>query len=72
MRTNCTTPQDNQWRKYAEIEYGKYAKDGVYIAKGVYVAKGNYIEYAKDVVYNAKGRYGKYAKEAASIEEGHS
>jgi hypothetical protein len=43
-------PRNNQQHKYAEVEYGEYAKDGVYIAKGVYVAKGNYIEYAEDVL----------------------
>jgi hypothetical protein len=35
---NHTTPCDNQWRKHADIEYGKYAKDSVYIAKGMFVA----------------------------------
>jgi hypothetical protein len=61
-----TAPHDNQRCKYAEVEYGKYAKDGMYIAKG------KYIECAKDGMYNAKGRYGEYAKEAASVEEGHN
>jgi hypothetical protein len=65
-----TAPHNDQ--KYAEVVYGKYAKDGVYIAKGVYVAKGKYIEYAKDVVYLAEGEYDEYAKEDASVEEGHN
>jgi hypothetical protein len=68
-----TAPPDDQWRKYAEVKYGKYDKDGVYIAKGAYVTKGKYIEYAEDVVYVVtKGKYGKYAKEDTSIEEGHN
>jgi hypothetical protein len=67
-----TAPHNDQRRKYAEVEYGKYAKDGVYIAKGMYVAKGKYVEYAKDVLYVTKGEYGKYAKEDASVEEGHN
>jgi hypothetical protein len=61
-----TAPHDNQRCKYAEVEYGKYAKDGMYITKG------KYIECAKDGVYDTKGRYGEYAKEAASVEEGHN
>jgi hypothetical protein len=65
-------PCDDQWRKYAEVEYAKYAEERVYIAKGVYVAKGKYIEYTEDVVYVAKGKYGKYAKEDASVKEGHN
>jgi hypothetical protein len=73
-----TTPCDNQRHKYAEVEYGKYAKDdmyakdGVYIAKGMYVIKGKYIEYAKVGIYVAKGKYGKYVKEVVSVKEGHN
>jgi hypothetical protein len=69
---NHITPRNNQRRKYAEVKYSKYAKDGVYIAKGVYVAKGKYIEYVKDVVYSAKGKYSKNAKEDASVKKGHN
>jgi hypothetical protein len=65
-------PHDNQRCKYAEVEYGKYAKDSMYIAKSMYVTKGKYIEYAKDSVYHAKGKYGEYALEAASVKEGHN
>jgi hypothetical protein len=32
--------RNDQRRKYAEVKYGEYAKDGVYIAKGMYFAKG--------------------------------
>jgi hypothetical protein len=32
-----TAPCNDQRLKYAKVEYGKYAKDGVYIAKGMYV-----------------------------------
>jgi hypothetical protein len=67
-----TAPRDDQWRKYAEVEYSKYTKDSVYIAKGMHVTKGKYIENAKDGVYIAEGKYGKYAKEDASVEEGHN
>jgi hypothetical protein len=28
-----TTPRNDQRRKYAKVEYGKYAEDGVYIAE---------------------------------------
>jgi hypothetical protein len=69
---DCIAPRNDQQRKYAEVEYGKYAEDGVYIVKGEYVAKGKYIEYAKDVTYIAKGEYGKCAKEDASVKEGHN
>jgi hypothetical protein len=65
-------PRDDQRCKYAEVDYGEYAEDGMHIAKGMYVAKGKYIEYAKDVVYVAEGEYGEYAKEEASVEEGHN
>jgi hypothetical protein len=41
--TNHTLPHDDQRRKYAEVEYGKYAKDSMYIDKGVCIAKGKYI-----------------------------
>jgi hypothetical protein len=58
-------PCYDQQCKYAKVEYGNYAGDGVYITKG------NYIEYTKDSVYVAKGEYGKYAKEDASVKEGH-
>jgi hypothetical protein len=61
-----TAPHDNQQRKYAEVEYSEYAKDGMYIAKG------KYIECPKDIMYDIEGRYGKYAKEDASIKEGHN
>jgi hypothetical protein len=61
-----TAPHDDQRRKYAKVEYGEYAEDGIYIAKG------KYIECAEDGVYDAEGRYGEYAKEAASVEEGHN
>ncbi len=56
-----TAPHNNQQCKYAEVESGKYAKDGMHIAKGVYVTKGKYIKYAKDIVYVTEGEYGKYA-----------
>ena len=56
-----TAQCNNQWHKYAKVEYGKYAEDRLYIAKGMYVAKGKYIEY-KDVVYVAECEYGKYTK----------
>ncbi len=69
---NHIAPRDDKRCKYAEVEYGKYAKDGMYITKGMYVAKGKYIEYAKDVVYVAGGKYGKYTKKDASVEEGHN
>jgi hypothetical protein len=69
---DCTAPHDNQRRKYAEVKYGEYTRDGMYIAKGMYVAKGKYIEYTKDVVYVPEGEYGKYAKEDASVKEGHN
>ena len=69
---NHTVPRDDQWHKYAKVEYIEYPKDSVYIAKGMYVAKGKYIEYAKDCVYITGGEYGKYAKEDASVKEGHN
>jgi hypothetical protein len=65
-------PCGDQWRKYTEVEYDKYTKDGVYIAKGMYITKDKYIEYAKNSVYTAKGEYGKYTKEATSVKEGHN
>jgi hypothetical protein len=65
-----TVPCNDQHCKYAEVELGEYAKDGMYIAKGMDVAKGKYIDYTKDFMYVAKGKYGKYAKEDASVEEG--
>jgi hypothetical protein len=65
-----TAPHADQRRKYAEVEYSKYAKGSKYFAKGVYVAKGKYIEYAKDIVYATKGECGEYAKEDTSVKEG--
>ncbi len=64
-----TAPCNDQWCKYAEVEYGEYAKEGVYIAKAMYVAKGKYIEYAKDGVYVTEGKYGEYTKGDASVKE---
>jgi hypothetical protein len=39
-------PCDDQWRKYAKVEYGEYAKYGVYIAKS------KHSEYAKQHVHS--------------------
>jgi hypothetical protein len=46
-----TVQCNDQRRKYAEVEYGEYAKDGVYIIKGMDIAKDKYIEYAIDGMY---------------------
>ncbi len=81
IRRTHTTPRNDQLRKHAKVEYGKYAKGGMYVAKGkyieyaknsMYIAKGKYIEYAKDSVYVAEGEYGEYNKEDASFKEGHN
>jgi hypothetical protein len=61
---NHIAPHDDQQHKYAKVEYGKYAKDGVFVAKGVYS------EYAKDGVYNAKSAYSKNTKQAAFVDKG--